>query len=99
MSPQSNCLEMKKLHQRTQPEIISSILITLDNYGTRIFEIQCKSCLSYRRLKTYLNILIQSGLVTYLNEERKFKITQRGRRALEALTELDELMIRPRLLE
>jgi predicted transcriptional regulator len=90
---------IKKLYQWPQPEIISSLLLTLGTDGGKIIEIQYKSGLSYRRLKSYLNFLIQSGLVIYLNEESNFKIMQKGRRALEAHTELDKLMIRPRVFE
>lgn len=86
---------INKLHQRSRSEIILCILMTLSNDGARIIEIQYKSYLSYRRLKMYLNILIQNGLIIYLNKERKFRMTQKGRRAMEALTELDELMFHP----
>ncbi len=82
-------------HQRYRSEIISTILKTINNDGARISEIQYKSYLSYRRLKTYLNLLIQSGLIVYLNGERKFRMTQKGSQALEALTELDQLMVHP----
>jgi predicted transcriptional regulator len=84
------------LHQRSRSEIISSILKTVNNDdGARVIEIQYKSYLSYRRLKKYLNLLIQSGLIIYVNGDRKFRMTQNGRQALEALTELDQLMVQP----
>jgi predicted transcriptional regulator len=37
--------------------------------------------------------VVKSGLVTYINGERKFRMTQKGRRAMEALSDLDELMV------
>jgi predicted transcriptional regulator len=86
---------LNKPRQRSRSEIILCILMSLSNDGAKIFEVQYKSYLSYRRLKTYLNILIQNGLIIYVIRERKFRMTQKGRRALKALTELDELMFCP----
>jgi predicted transcriptional regulator len=86
---------MNHLHLRSRLEIISAMLHSMSADGAKKIEIQYNSYLSYRRLKTYLELLVEIGLVTYVNEERKFRITQKGKRALEALNDLDELMVQP----
>ena len=62
--------------------------------GARIIEIQYKTYLSYNRLRGYLVLLVRNGLVAYVNGERRFRMTQKGMRAVEALTEINELMFR-----
>jgi predicted transcriptional regulator len=71
------------------------MLRSMNGDGAKKIEIQYNSYLSYRRLRAYLEFLVKNGLVTYTNGERKFIMTQKGKRALEALNELDELMVQP----
>ena len=40
-----------------------------------------------------MDILVQSGLIVYINEEKKFKMTQKGTQALAAFTKMDELLV------
>ena len=62
--------------------------------GARIIEIQYETYLSYNRLRGYLTLLVLNDLVAYVYGERRFRMTQKGIRAMKALNEINELMLR-----
>lgn len=84
----------RHVQQRSRTEIISCFLKSVNGDGARIIEIQYKAYLSYNRLRGYSTLLVRNDLVAYVNGERRFRITQKGMRAMEALTEINELMLR-----
>jgi predicted transcriptional regulator len=62
--------------QRSKSEKISDILRSIHNCpGTRITQIMYETCIPHNQLKEYLTIMIQSGLIVYVKEEKTFRIT------------------------
>jgi predicted transcriptional regulator len=78
---------------RSKHEIISDILSAIDIDGISINRIQLKTSISYQHLKKYLIYLVQTELIIYEKEEKKFRITEQGVHALDMYTKLDELLI------
>lgn len=83
----------KQLKHRSKSEIITSILKVSSGNVTTITEIQYKTYLSYKLLKEYLAMLVQSDLIEYVKEEKTFRITEKGTHALEVYNKMDELLV------
>ena len=75
-------------------EIISCVLKSMNGDGARIIEIQDQTYLSYNRLRGYSTLLVLNDLFVYVYGERRFRMTQKGIRAMKALNEINELMLR-----
>jgi predicted transcriptional regulator len=82
---------------RSKHEIFSDILRAIDTDGATINEILFKTYISYQRLKKDLTFLIQLSLISYIKEEKRFRITQQGFHALDTYTKMDELLVRKTL--
>jgi predicted transcriptional regulator len=59
--------------------------------GTTKADIYYRSFLTYQRLKGYLLLLEENGLIKYLKEENLYKTTQKGIQALQAYNGMREL--------
>ena len=66
-------------HLRSKSEKISDILRSIRNYpGTRITQIVYETCIPHNQLKEYLAIMIQSGLIVYVKEEKTLQLLIMG---------------------
>jgi predicted transcriptional regulator len=54
--------------------------------------------LSFPQLKEYLQILMDSGLVEYVKEERTYHTTDKGRRFLKMYAEVDKMVPKENML-
>jgi predicted transcriptional regulator len=63
---------------RDRNEITAQILESANGNGIRLSKIMYDGYLSYTVTKEYLGVLIEKGLIEYLDEERTFKTTEKG---------------------
>jgi predicted transcriptional regulator len=55
-------------------------------------QIQYETYVSYKKLKAYLTLLIQQKLIEFVREEKMFRITESGIKALNIFDEIDKLL-------
>jgi predicted transcriptional regulator len=77
---------------RCKADIMAIILDTAASGGTTKAKIYYRSFMTYQRLKGYLLLLEQNGLIEYLKEEQLYKTTDKGMRALQAYNAMRELI-------
>jgi len=63
---------------RDRNEIAAQILETANGSGARLSKIMYEGYLSYAVTKEYLGLLIEKGLIEYVDGERIFKTTEKG---------------------
>jgi predicted transcriptional regulator len=63
---------------RDRNEITAQILESANGNGVRLSKIMYDGYLSYSVTKEYLGLLIEKGLIEYLDGERTFKTTEKG---------------------
>ena len=81
-------------HQyRSRNDIIASILETANGNKVRATEIQFKAYLSYTLLKEYLVLLLENGLLEYIEGERTFKTTPKGMQFLHTHNQMSEMIM------
>jgi predicted transcriptional regulator len=76
---------------RCKADIMAIILEAAASGGTTKAHIYYRSFLTYQRLKGYLLLLEENGLIEYLKEENLYKTTQKGIQALQAYNSMREL--------
>jgi predicted transcriptional regulator len=82
-----------RLKHRSRTEILSSILKSTQCYtGATTAQIQYETYVSYKKLKGYLTLLIQQKLIEFVREEKMFRITESGIKALNIFDEIDKLL-------
>jgi len=76
---------MHRMKYRTRTEIIHDILQTarIAGNGAGKTQLMYNAFLSYRQIVGYLTILIDSGLLQYDFDTRRFRITEKGHRFLQ----------------
>ena len=84
---------MVKHHYRSRNEIIASILEVANGNRVRITQIQFKAYLSYTLLKEYLVLLLENGLLEYIEGERAFKTTPKGMQFLHTHNQMSEMIM------
>jgi predicted transcriptional regulator len=81
-------------HQyRSRNDIIASILEVANGNRVRITQIQFKAYLSYTLLKEYLVLLLENGLLEYIEGERAFKTTPKGMQFLHTHNQMSEMIM------
>ena len=81
-------------HQyRSRNDIIASILEVANGNRVRITQIQFKAYLSYTLLKEYLVLLLENGLLEYIEGERTFKTTPKGMQFLHKHNQMSEMIM------
>jgi predicted transcriptional regulator len=63
---------------RDRNEIIAQILESANGNRVRLTKIMYEVYLSHGQTKEYVRLLIEKGLLEYLDGERKFKTTEKG---------------------
>jgi predicted transcriptional regulator len=68
---------------RDRNEIIAQILQTANGNRVRLTKIMYDAYLSHSLTREYVRLLIERGLIEYLDGERTFKTTERGMNFLQ----------------
>jgi predicted transcriptional regulator len=78
---------------RGRSEIIAVILETAnDSSGVNKTRIMYKAVLSYTQLREYLSLIIENGLMEYLEVEHRYRITEKGIHFLQIYNRIRELI-------
>jgi predicted transcriptional regulator len=77
---------------RCKADIIALILEAAASGGTSKAKIYYRSFMTYQRLKGYLLLLEENGLIMYLKEEHLYKTTHKGIQALQAYISMRDLI-------
>jgi len=80
-------------HHRSRSEIIACILEVTNGNRVRQTEILYKTYLSHNLLKEYLILLLQTGLIEYIQGERSFRTTEKGMRFLHMFNQMGQLIV------
>ena len=76
---------------RDRNELTAQILETANGNGVRLSKIMYDGYLSHTATKEYLGLLIEKGLIEYLDGERIFKTTEKGMNFLRIHNRVQEL--------
>jgi predicted transcriptional regulator len=74
---------------RSRTDITAQILEAA-NGGVTKTKIMYKAFLSYAQLKEYLTVLIENGLLEYIEGEQIYKTTEKGNRFLKIYNQIGE---------
>ncbi len=77
---------------RGSTEIIGLILQSVEREALTRSKIMYKAMLNFKQVTDYTALLTGEGLLTYQGEERKYAITDRGRRFLTLFEETNKLL-------
>jgi predicted transcriptional regulator len=87
----ANC---KRYETSQEPsEIIACILEITNGNRVRQTEILYKTYLSHNLLKEYLILLLQTGIIVYIQGERSFRTTGKGMRFLHMFNQMGQLIV------
>jgi predicted transcriptional regulator len=76
---------------RDRNEIIAQILKSANGNRVRLTKIMYDAYISHTITKEYLVLLIEKGLIEYLNGDRTFKTTEKGINFLSIYNRVQEL--------
>jgi predicted transcriptional regulator len=79
------------MKNRSRTEIVAIILDSANGGATKT-KIMYKAFLSYHQLKEYLSVLIENGLIEYINVTQTFRTTEKGLKFLRMHNEIGELL-------
>ncbi|HKF26900.1 MAG TPA: winged helix-turn-helix domain-containing protein [Nitrososphaera sp.] len=77
---------------RDSTEIIDLILQAVEHQPLTRSKIMYQALLNFKQVTDYAGILTDEGLLSYLVENRKFAITNRGKQFLELFKETNKLL-------
>ncbi len=81
------------MKHRNRLEIIALILQnSSDESGASQKKIMYRSFLSYHHLKDYLTLLSVNGLIEFSDTQRKYKVTDKGKKFLQIYNGLNEVV-------
>ena len=80
---------MIRMKYRSRTDITAQILEAA-NGGVTKTKIMYKAFLSYAQLKEYLAVLIENGLLEYIEEEQIYRTTEKGNRFLKIYNQIGE---------
>ena len=84
------------MRQRDKTELLAAILKAASAGNVNGVQIMYKVFLSYTKVKQYVSILIDAGMITYQEgNPRSYRITGIGRRFLHLHNQLGELLTNP----
>jgi predicted transcriptional regulator len=81
----------KGMKYRDRNEIIAQILETANGNRVRLTKIMYDVFLSHTLTKEYVRLLIEKGLIEYLDGQRTFKTTDKGMNFLRIHNRVQEL--------
>ncbi len=77
---------------RSRTELASIILEVANGEWTTKTKIMYKAFLSYAQLREYLSVLIENGLLEYMEGTQTYKTTAKGLNFLKMHSEIGELL-------
>jgi predicted transcriptional regulator len=80
---------MRGMKYRSRTDITAQILEAA-NGGVTKTKIMYKAFLSYAQLKEYLTVLIENGLLEYIEGEQIYRTTEKGNRFLKIYNQIGE---------
>jgi predicted transcriptional regulator len=80
---------MTYMKYRSRTDITAQILEAA-NGGVTKTKIMYKAFLSYAQLKEYLTVLIENGLLEYIEGEQIYRTTEKGNRFLKIYNQIGE---------
>jgi predicted transcriptional regulator len=80
---------MRDMKYRSRTDITAQILEAA-NGGVTKTKIMYKAFLSYAQLKEYLTVLIENGLLEYIEGEQIYRTTEKGNRFLKIYNQIGE---------
>jgi predicted transcriptional regulator len=80
---------MRYMKYRSRTDITAQILEAA-NGGVTKTKIMYKAFLSYAQLKEYLTVLIENGLLEYIEGEQIYRTTEKGNRFLKIYNQIGE---------
>ena len=80
------------MRYRSRTDIISEILDAANGGSATKTKIMYHAYLSYNQLREYLTMMLENGLVEYLEGEKKFKTTEKGLRFLDTYNQMDGMI-------
>jgi len=75
---------------RSRTDIVSQILEAA-NGGASKTRIMYKAYLSYAQLKEYLSVMLENGLIEYVEGDRTYKTTAKGLKFMGVYSQIDNL--------
>jgi predicted transcriptional regulator len=81
------CTTDMKYRSRTD---ITAQILEAANGGVTKTKIMYKAFLSYAQLKEYLSVLVENGLLEYVEGEQVYKTTDKGNRFLKIYNQIGE---------
>lgn len=85
-------LGWENLKSRGSTEIIGLILQSVENEPLTRSKIMYQAILNFKQVSNYAAYLTEAGLLTYLTEDRKYAITERGKQFLALFKETNSLL-------
>ena len=85
----------KGLKTRGSTEIIGLILQAVEGQALTRSKIMYHAILNFKQVTDYTSLLTEEGLLTYLSQDRKYAITDRGRQFLTLFKETNKLLTAP----
>ena len=83
---------LKGLKTRGSTEIIGLILQAVERQALTRSKIMYHAILNFKQVTDYTAFLTKEGLLTYLSQDRKYIITDRGRQFLTLFKETNKLL-------
>jgi predicted transcriptional regulator len=83
------------LKTRGSIEIFGLILHSVEHEPLTRSKIMYQALLNFKQVTDYTGFLTDEGLLSYLIENRKFAITNKGKQFLELFKETNRLLTRP----
>jgi predicted transcriptional regulator len=86
---------VKSLKTRGSTEIIGLILQAVECEALTRSKIMYQAILNFKQVTDYTAFLTEEGLLTYLEQDRKYAITDRGRQFLSLFKKTNKLLTTP----
>jgi predicted transcriptional regulator len=83
----------EKLKTRSSTDIIGLILQAAEGEPVTRSKIMYRAILNFKQVTDYAALLTETGLLTYLKENRRYGITEKGRRFLRLFNETSKLFM------
>jgi predicted transcriptional regulator len=84
---------VEKLKTRSSTDIIGLILQAAEGEPVTRSKIMYHAILNFKQVTDYVALLTDAGLLTYLKENRRYRITEKGRRFLRLFNETSKLFM------
>ncbi len=83
------------MKSRGSTEIIGLILQSVENEPMTRSKIMYQAILNFKQVTDYASYMTEAGLLSYLPQERKYAITDRGKQFLALFKETNSLLTSP----